>query len=129
MNGRNASGIESRLETAVSYLLITGVVVSLLLEIAGVCLYLRECGSLAISQESSAYIQGQNFFSFLYSFWNDYAGNTAVLLMIAGVVILLLTPFTRIILSAVYFGWAKNWKYVFITLFVLVVISLSLVFH
>jgi uncharacterized membrane protein len=129
MNRGKGPVIESKLENAISYLLITGVIISVLLEVAGVCLYLRDHGNLAISQASSAFIQGKDFFSFIYNFWHEYAGNTAILLMIAGVVVLILIPFTRIILSAVYFGWEKNWKYVFITLFVLTVITLSLIFH
>lgn len=116
----------SKLEPAISYLLITGVLVSLLLEIAGVCLYFYRQGNLSVSFDSSVYLQGQNFFSYLFSFGNSYAGNPAMLLMAAGVVVLLLTPFIRIILSAVYFGWERNWKYVIITVFVLVVITLSL---
>ena len=52
-----------------------------------------------------------------------------ILLMIAGIVVLILTPFIRIIVSVVYFGREKNWKYVFITLFVLLVITLSLTLH
>ncbi len=121
--------IESRLENAISYLLITGVVVSVLLEIAGVSLYLCKHGNLTISQESGVFIQGRDFFSFIYNFWHNYAGNIPVLLMITGIVVLILTPFTRIILSIVYFSWEKNWKYTIITLFVLVVITLSLTLH
>ena len=128
MKSGKVTGTESRLEPAISYLLITGVVISLLLEIAGVSLYWQAHGTLAISLDGSTYIRGPNFFSFIYSFRNDYAGNTAIILMIAGAVVLLLTPFARIILSAVYFGWEKNWKYVIITLFVLTVITLSLIF-
>ncbi len=121
--------IESKLENAISYLLITGVMVSVLLEISGVILYLSEHGNLLISQGGGAFIQGKDFFSFIYNFWHDYAGNASVLLMIAGIVILILTPFIRIVLSVIYFSWEKNRKYVFITLFVLVVITLSLTLH
>ena len=130
MNKVKTPDIESRLETAISYLLISGVIVSLLLEVAGVILYLRGHGNLVISHDQGVFIQGgMDFFSFICRFWGNYAGNTAILLMIAGIVVLILTPFVRIIVSAVYFGWEKNWKYVFITLFVLLVITLSLTLH
>ena len=129
MNREKTPDVESRLETAISYLLISGVLVSLLLEIAGVILYLRSHGGLVISHDQDIFIQGRDFFSFLYQFWGNYNGNAAILLMIAGVVVLILTPFIRIILSVFYFGWEKNWKYVIITLFVLVVITLSLTLH
>ena len=129
MNASKEPEIESRLENAISYLLITGVIISVLLEIAGVTLYLRDHGNLMISQEPGVFLQGKDFFSFIYGFWSQLAGSTAIQLMVAGMVVLILTPFVRIILSAIYFGWAKNWKYVFITLFVLVVITLSLTLH
>jgi uncharacterized membrane protein len=129
MNERKAPDIESRLETAISYLLISGVIVSLLLEVAGVILYLRGHGNLVISHDQGVFIQGRDFFSFIYQLWGNHTGGTAILLMISGVVVLILTPFIRIILSVVYFGWEKNWKYVFITLFVLLVITLSLTLH
>ncbi len=129
MNAGKEPEIESRLENAISYLLITGVVISLLLELAGVSLYLHDHGNLMISQAPGVFLQGKDFFSFIYGFWRQLAGSTAIQLMVAGMVVLILTPFVRIILSAIYFGWEKNWKYVFITLFVLVVITLSLTLH
>ena len=129
MNRGKAPDIESKLETAISYLLISGVVISLLLEIAGVTLYLHGHGNLVISHDQGVFIQGRDFFSFIYQLWGNNAGNTAILLMIAGIVVLILTPFIRIIVSVVYFGREKNWKYVFITLFVLLVITLSLTLH
>jgi uncharacterized membrane protein len=127
MKNSNVTTPRSKLEPAISYLLIIGVLLSLLLEVAGVCLYFYAEGNLSISFDSSVYIQGQNFFRYIYSFWHDYAGNPAMMLMAAGVVVLILTPFSRIILSVIYFGWEKNWKYVIITLFVLVVITVSLI--
>ena len=126
---RKVPATESKLENAISYLLLTGVIISVVLEIAGLSVYLSEHRNLMISPENSIYIQGRDFFNFLYRFWNEYSGDTAVLLMVTGVIVLILTPFARIILSVVYFGWEKNWKYVLITVFVLVVITVSLTFH
>ena len=128
-NRRKVPATESKLENAISYLLLTGVIISVVLEIAGLSVYLSEHRNLMISPENSIYIQGRDFFNFLYRFWNEYSGDTAVLLMVTGVIVLILTPFARIILSVVYFGWEKNWKYVLITVFVLVVITVSLTFH
>ena len=128
-NRRKVPATESKLENAISYLLLTGVIISVVLEIAGLSVYLSEHRNLMISPENSIYIQGRDFFNFLYRFWNEYSGDTAVLLIVTGVIVLILTPFARIILSVVYFGWEKNWKYVLITVFVLVVITVSLTFH
>ncbi len=49
--------------------------------------------------------------------------------MTAGVIVLMLTPYLRVVLSAAYFAWEKDAKYVLITLFVLIVLTLSLVLH
>jgi len=54
---------------------------------------------------------------------------SAILFMTAGIMVLILTPYIRVIASVIYFGWEKNFKYVLITLFVLVVVTLSLALH
>ncbi len=115
---------------AISYLLIAGVMVSLLLEISGLIVFYRSYGNLAISQDRTVFIQGRDFFSFIYDqFRGQHADGSAILLMTAGVVVLMLTPYLRVVLSVVYFTWEKDFKYVLITLFVLIVLTLSLVLH
>jgi len=49
--------------------------------------------------------------------------------MTLGVATLILTPFVRVIASALYFVWRKNTKYVLITAFVLVALTVSLASH
>ncbi len=121
---------ESKLETAISYLLIIGVVASLALEIVGMVLFYRAYGSLGISQDRSMFIHGRDFFTFIYSQFKEGPGKGLPLLfMTAGVVVLMLTPYIRVIMSVLYFGWEKNIKYVIITLFVLAVLTASLIFH
>jgi uncharacterized membrane protein len=56
----------------------------------------------------------------------DYAGKMAVFLMSVGVVILILTPYVRVLMSVLYFAWEKDTQYIFITLFVLVLLTISL---
>jgi uncharacterized membrane protein len=43
-----------------------------------------------------------------------------------GVVILILTPYVRVLMSVLYFAWEKNTKYILITLFVLLLLTISL---
>jgi len=121
---------EPKLETGISYLLIAGVIISLLLEIVGVILLYNTFGSLAISRDAGMYIRGSDFFTFmLEEFQGKHPQGSAVHLMTAGIIVLILTPYIRLIASVFYFGWKKNIKYVLITLFVLVVITISLALH
>lgn len=123
-------GGESKLETGISYLLIAGVIISLLLEIAGIVLFYHSYRQLAISQDTSVFIQGRNFFNFMYKeFVGQHAEGSAILFMTAGIIVLILTPYIRLIASVLYFAWEKNIKYVLITLFVLLVVTLSLALH
>jgi uncharacterized membrane protein len=130
MKNKPYSTEKSGPETIISYILIVGVLLSLLLEVAGIILYYREQGNLLVSAGDTVFIQGKNFFEFV---WRLIQGglnpDAGILLMITGLVILILTPFVRLIMSVIYFGWAKNLRYVWITLFVLVVITVSLIFH
>ncbi len=130
MSINRLGGGESRLETGISYLLIAGVIVSLVLEIIGIIFFYRSYGHLAISQDARMFIQGHDFFSFIYElFQGKHVAGNAALFMTAGVMVLILTPYIRVIASVIYFGWEKNIKYVVITLFVLVVITVSLALH
>jgi len=121
---------ESKLETAISYMLIVGVIVSLLFELAGTILLYRSLGNLAISQDSSLFIRGRDFFSFIYrQFAGGHPAGTGIFLITAGIIVLILTPYIRLVASVAYFGLERNIKYVFITLFVLVVVTVSLALH
>jgi uncharacterized membrane protein len=130
MNSNRLGSGESKLETGVSYLLIVGVTLSLVLEIIGLILFRNSYGNLSISQDAAMFIRGSNFFTFLLDiFRGKLAQGTAIHFMIAGITVLILTPYLRLIASVFYFGWEKNIKYILITLFVLVVITLSLALH
>lgn len=118
------------LEKAISYLLITGVVLSVLLEIAGIIILSRDLHSLAIQEGSSVFIREHDFFRFIYNFLRTGHGDGAgIWLMTAGLIILILTPFLRVILSMFFFAFKKDRKYLFITAFVLLALTLSLLLH
>jgi len=131
LNLKGLGSGESRLETTISYLLIIGVVLSLALEIAGIAIFYKSHGNLDILlQDKAMFIQGRNFFSFLYQlFAREPLQNTGVFLMTLGVAALILTPFVRVIASAVYFAWKRDSRYVLITAFVLVALTISLALH
>ena len=121
---------ESKLETTISYLLIVGVVISLFLEVIGLILFYRSYSNLNILENSVAFIRGENFFSFVYTlFQRENVQNSALLSMTLGLVVLILTPYVRVITSVVYFAWKKNSKYVLVTLFVLITLTISLALH
>ncbi|MGA3288970.1 MAG: DUF1634 domain-containing protein [Candidatus Bathyarchaeia archaeon] len=121
---------ESKLETVVSYILIIGVVVSVLLEIIGISLFYRTYGNEQVSQSKTVFISGQNFFVFIFDQIQHFFGSqNAIMFMTLGLIILILTPYIRAISSVVYFAWEKNRNYVLITLFVLIVLTVSLVLH
>ena len=126
----NSNGGESRLETAISYLLVGGVVTSLFLEIIGMARFYYSYGHLHITEDKAMFIRGENFFRLMYGLLEgDYGQKGAVFLMAVGITILILTPYARVILSILYFAWRKNIKYMLITIVVLMVLTTSLLFH
>lgn len=121
---------EVKLESLISYLLIIGVIAAVVLEVIGITLYYGAYGNVAYSQAPNVYITGENFFAFIVErIGNLFVTENAVAFMTAGIIVLVLVPFVRAIASCLYFAWEKNWKYVIITLFVLVVLTISLAFH
>lgn len=118
---------EDRFERAIGYVLITGVVISLVLETIGILLYHLSYGHFNILEKRSLFIHGRNFFNFMIELLQgDTMGKKAVFLMSLGVVVLILTPYVRVLMSILYFAWEKNFKYTLITLFVFVLLTISL---
>lgn len=121
---------EVKLEALISYLLIIGVIVAVVLEVIGITLYYGSYGNVAYSQAQNVYITGENFFAFVIErLQNLLVTENALTFMTVGIIVLVLVPFVRAIASCIYFAWEKNWKYVAITLFVLIVLTVSLAFH
>ncbi len=116
-----------KLEKAISYLLISGVTVSLILEVVGIVLFYHAHGRLAFSESKAVFIHGANYFTFFLGlFQAGPAEERGIYLMTLGIAILILTPYLRVVVSVVYFAWDRNMKYVLITLFVLILLTLSL---
>jgi uncharacterized membrane protein len=126
MQGGNESGFEK----TIGYLLIVGVIISLLLEITGVAMLYSTYRQINISQDTSVFIKGHDFFTFvLQQVEGKYLEKSPFILMTAGIIVLVLTPYIRVLASVLHFAWQRNWKYVCITLFVLIVVTLSLTLH
>jgi uncharacterized membrane protein len=122
--------LEGKLETSISYGLIAGVSISVLLEIAGLIVYFIQTGGVQVSSAGFIFIRGSDFFTFTYNlFRGSRSGSLAVFLMTAGLVVLILTPFARVIMSIIFFIAERNYRYVWITLFVLAVLAVSLAVH
>ena len=121
---------ETKLETIISYILIIGVIFSMILTVIGMALYYRTYGNVQISQKPTVFISGQNFFAFIINEIPHFGGSMNALTFITmGLIVLILTPYVRAITSAIYFAWEKHFKYVLITLFVLIVLTISLILH
>ena len=121
---------ESKFERIVAYILISGVVISLLLEIAGMIRYYHVHGHFRILEDRSQFIHGNNFFYFLVEFVRGgYAHRKWIFLMTMGIAVLMLTPYLRVVLSLFFFLKERDLKYVVITLFVLSLLTISLAFQ
>ncbi len=115
-------------ERAISYVLITGVVFSLTLEVIGIATFYGSYGHLHVSESASYFLHGRDFLSFLLDlFRGGYSREYPILLMALGIAVLVLTPYVRVVLSVVHFMRVGNGKYVAITLFVLVLLTTCLV--
>ena len=130
MKNSRFSDEHSALETAISYVLIIGVVASLLLGVVGMAVFYHFHGHIDVSNEREMFVHGQNFFDFLYGLVRGYQGKEGgMFLMILGIAVLIITPYIRVILSVLYFLWKRDMKYVVITLFVFFVLTASLYLH
>jgi uncharacterized membrane protein len=130
MTDQSLGSGETKLETIVSYLLIIGVVASVIMEAIGITLYFGTYGNVQVSQNPDVFISGKDFFAFIiYQTQHLLGTQNAILFMTLGLIILILTPYIRAITSVIYFAWERHYKYVLITLFVLIVLTVSLAFH
>lgn len=120
----------SRFELAISYLLAIGVVTSLFLLGLGMILFSLDFGHWAISEKKTLFLQEKDFFHFLWDLLQgQFLPEKATWLLTLGIAILILTPYLRVILSIFYFVAKKDRKYTWMTLFVFLLITASLLFH
>ena len=122
---------EEKLDLLISYILILGVLASAIIEAAGITGYYSMIGNLNISFQPSFAMKGTDFFGYAWKLFQELSmgawSPTQVLAL--GIVVLMLTPYLRVVASVLYFGLAKNPKYLCITLFVLTLLTASLLEH
>jgi uncharacterized membrane protein len=117
------------LQLGISWILRIGVILSVLFNAAGLLLDYAQTGSasLNLAPGSSWNVKAGNFFDFAYSTTRSLSGGlTPVALASLGIVVLMLTPYIRIIAAVFYYSVERDWKYVAITSFVFAVITLGL---
>lgn len=122
----SGEGEDQSFASELSYILIGGVALSFATEVIGLVLYYLQTGGFAVDFSSQWQLTGSNFFSYVAGFLSAPAGFSATRVMAVGIVILMLTPYVRVLASAVHFGTARNSKYLLFTLFVLTVLTLTL---
>jgi len=113
------------METLVGYLLAGGVILSMIFIAAGLAWDWVTTGRLGLDYT----IKGMNFFEFIVADVKEVVltGFGPRRLVSLGIATLMLTPFTRVAASMVYFAVVeRNWKYTIFTAFVLGVLTYSL---
>jgi len=109
------------MELVISYVLITGVALSLILLVVGTAAYAIVHHDLALAYS----LPQDNLYEFIRLTLSHLF--TAKDVINLGIIVLMLTPYVRVLFSAIYFGAiARNLKYTLFTTFVLVVLTYSL---
>ena len=117
--------LDARMDVLVSYVLLTGVVTSVILVVLGLAWRWLNTGQLGVDYR----ISGMNLFEFVI---DDLRQVTSAevrprLLVSLGIAALMLTPYVRVLASLLFFAFAEhNRKYVVFTGFVLSVLTFSL---
>ena len=122
---------EEKLELAISFILIVGVIVSVAIEAIGIFSYYYVHRNLNIIFQPQYALKGADFFSYSgVTVLSLIQGNwTPFQILALGLVLLMITPYMRVVASVIYFGMARNVKYIVITTFVLVILTASLLVH
>lgn len=122
----NAASMQQRkMDTVLGYVLLGGVVLSMVLIVAGLVWRFLRLGRFSLDHSLS----GMNLFEFLAEEIRAAASGqlSPGTLVDGGIVILMLTPYVRVLASVFYFMVGlKNWKYTVFTGIVLGVLTFSL---
>ncbi len=116
---------QTRMDTLVGYLLLGGVLLSMGLILVGMAWRYAATGSVSLDYS----IRGMNLYEFVSAEIRlALAGQWRPRLFVSGgIVVLMLTPYLRVLASMLYFMLAlKNWKYTLFTGIVLAVLTFSL---
>ncbi len=121
------SNRSTALQIGISWILRIGVLLSVLFEGAGLLLNFIQMGSSSLALTDAWRVSGGNFFDFAYSSAGSLlTGVSAFTLVSTGLVILMFTPYVRVVAAVVYYILEKDWKFVAITASVLAIITTAL---
>ncbi len=123
-SGEPAPG-QSQMDVVVGYLLQTGVMISLVLLAAGLIWKWASTGHWSIDYQ----ISGMNLFEFVSNEVHIIIRGQLRprVLVSGGIVVLMLTPYFRVLASMIYFIVVlRNWKYSLFTAIVFAVLTFSL---
>jgi uncharacterized membrane protein len=113
------------MESVIGYVLLTGVLLSITLTLAGLIWNWIGTGDLGLDYPLS----GMNFFQFLLTNLHQLVSSDVRprLLVNLGIAVLLFTPYLRVFVSIIFFALVeRNWKYTLFTCFVFSVLTYSL---
>lgn len=113
------------MEIVVGNILLGGVMLSMLLTAAGMAWHWATAGHLQIEYS----IEGMNLIQFMLTEVERLASGAIrpQLLVSAGIAVLMLTPYVRVLTSMTYFALAEhNWKYTLFTGLVLTILTYAL---
>jgi uncharacterized membrane protein len=120
----------SILDRVIIGLLITGVTASIALEAVGLALFCHSRGRLTVSTDTTVFIHGHNLGFFIHHVADMISKQGIdIFLMTLGIIVLVSTPFVRVIISMVYFAFERDVKFFLITFFVFAVLLISLLTH
>jgi len=122
---------EENLELTISYILIIGVIASVAMESLGILSYYYTNGDFGIVFQPQYALRGSDFFSYSATMLqNLILGSwTPFQILALGIIVLMITPYMRVLASVIYFGLVRNPKYLVITAFVLIILTASLLVH
>lgn len=117
-------------ESVIGYVLIGGLIVSILAETLGIATYYAQSGGFNFDFSSQWQMAGPDFFSYSYELLGS-AGifEAPIALMALGVVLLMLTSYLRVFATMLHFAFARNWRYTGISLFLFAVLTITLLVH
>jgi uncharacterized membrane protein len=122
---RDSGATNFDMDALVGYILLVGVLTSLVLVLAALCWRWFNTGGLVFDYR----LAGTNLFQLILDEIRlaTHGALRPRLLMSLGIATLMLTPYIRVLASMVYFmAWLKNWKYGLFTAVVLITLTYSL---
>ena len=99
-------------------------------EVIGISAYYVQSGGFSYQFTPQWQMVGSNFFSYFFSLVASMGGvPDPIAIMALGVVLLMLTSYVRVFATLIHFAFVKNLRYTTISLFVFIVLTITLFAH